>query len=179
MTLTIEFVPHVDAGDRTKWPGEQDHRPVSDLGRAQAIALAEALAQEPVDALYSSPAVRCQQSLAPLAQRCGLSVAILPELREMEGFVGPEAWLSEAFGGAYAAGRALVAVEQIRTAHDEGRVVVCSHGGVIPALTACLAGAHDLEHVPKLERRGQWYSVHFTEEGVTIELRDAGESFPR
>ena len=42
MTLTIDLIPHLDAGDRTQWQGDQNQRPLSDLGLRQAHALAEA-----------------------------------------------------------------------------------------------------------------------------------------
>ena len=38
MTLTIDLVPHLDAGDRTKWHGDQNERPLSELGLRQAGA---------------------------------------------------------------------------------------------------------------------------------------------
>ena len=34
MTLTIDLVPHMDAGDRTQWRQNQDERPLSALGLA-------------------------------------------------------------------------------------------------------------------------------------------------
>ncbi len=37
---TIDLVPHMDAGDRTKWQGDQNVRPLTDLGRRQAAAMA-------------------------------------------------------------------------------------------------------------------------------------------
>ena len=33
MTLTIDLVPHMDAGDRKQWQRDQDERPLSALGR--------------------------------------------------------------------------------------------------------------------------------------------------
>ena len=34
MTLIIDLVPHLDAGDRTKWQGDQNVRPLTHLGFA-------------------------------------------------------------------------------------------------------------------------------------------------
>ncbi len=177
MTLTIDIVPRMDAGDRTKWERDQDERPLSKLGEKQAIALARALEQEPVDGLYASPAIRAQQTLEPLAEKFNLDIFILPELRETDGFRGPEGWITGQYGGAYAADRALVAIEQMRSLQDEGHVVVCSHGDIIPSLIACLAGAHELTSVPHVERRGQWYRVQFKDEGIEIDLQEA-PAFP-
>jgi broad specificity phosphatase PhoE len=67
----------MDAGDRHRWTGDQDRRPLSDLGRRQAARLAAALAATPVHALFSSPALRCRQTLEPLADRFGLRIELL------------------------------------------------------------------------------------------------------
>ena len=38
MTLRIDLLPRLDAGDRTTWHGEQNVRSLTDLGRRQAAA---------------------------------------------------------------------------------------------------------------------------------------------
>ena len=76
--ITIELVAHMDAGDRRLWTEDQDLRPLSELGRRQAARMAEALSNGPVDGLYSSPALRCRQTLEPLAARCGLPIVTIP-----------------------------------------------------------------------------------------------------
>lgn len=47
---------------------------LDETGHAQANAVAERLSSEPIAALYASPLLRAQQTLAPLADRLGLSV---------------------------------------------------------------------------------------------------------
>ena len=181
MTFTIDLVPHLDAGDRTKWPGDQNQRPLTELGRRQAQALADALAAEPVNALYSGPALRCRQSIEPLAERFGLAITVLPQLGEFEAWSTPEGWDSGPDGaivGAFAAGTALAAVERIRSERPAGRAIACSHGHVIPALVAFLTAPHGLASVP-LQRRGQWYRLCFEEERVSVELQEAAAGFPR
>ncbi len=56
--------------------------PLNDTGRAQACALAEALAGEPIDAVYTSDLGRAMQTAAPLAETLGLQVRAEPRLRE-------------------------------------------------------------------------------------------------
>ena len=41
MTVTIDPVPRMDGGDRTKGRGDQNVRPRTDLGWRQAAAMAE------------------------------------------------------------------------------------------------------------------------------------------
>ncbi len=177
MTLVIDLVPHLDAGDRTKWQGDQNHRPLSELGRRQAAAIADALGKEQIDAVYASPALRCRQSLEPLAERFGLEIEVLAGLGA-EAWRPPEGWDSDEEIAAHAAGRAMVALTQARQAHPSARVVACSHGQIIPALVAYLIAAHDLTSTPRLTHRGQWYRLRFEGDDAGIELREAQE-FPR
>lgn len=182
--ITIELVGHMDAGDRRLWTEDQDLRPLSELGRRQAARMAEALAHGPVDGLSSSPALRCRQTLEPLAARFGLAIAPIPELRETDGFLPPPGWdglppdLAPALGGAYAAGRASAALRQIMTGLPEGRVIVCSHGDVVPALIAFLIGANGLSLPPLHVRRGGWYTIRADEANVRVEHHDVLPEFP-
>lgn len=60
-----------------------------------------------------------------------------------------------------------------------GRVAVCSHGDVIPALVTLLMRMHGLEKVPWLERRGGWYSLRIPTSGIpTIEVHQAVPDIP-
>jgi 8-oxo-dGTP diphosphatase len=190
MTLTIDLVPHMDAGDRNAWSGDQNVRPLTELGRQQAEAIAKALSGDPIDALYASPALRCHQTLGPLAERLGLGTTTLPEFGE-ESWRSPDGWpeqpsasgLQGPLGGLYvaghAAGRAMAGVERIRAERGGGRAVVCSHGHIIPNLIAYLVGAHGLTDVQHLKQRGQWYQVRFDGGGAEAELREVNGDFPR
>ena len=178
MTLIIDLVPHLDAGDMTKWQGDQNVRPLSELGRRQAAAIADALGEEQVDALYSSPALRCRQSLEPLAERFGLGIEVLAGLGGDEAWRPPDGWGSDAEIAAHAAGRAFAALAQARREHSEGRLVACSHGQIIPALVAYLIAAYDLVSVARMTQKGQWYRLRFEGDDVGVELREA-EEFPR
>lgn len=56
---------------------------LTDLGRAQAAALPEALAAESIDAIVASTLVRTQQTAEPLAAARGLPVLVRPGFREI------------------------------------------------------------------------------------------------
>jgi 8-oxo-dGTP diphosphatase len=182
--ITIELVAHMDAGDRRRWTEDQDLRPLSELGRREAARMAEALADGPIDGLYSSPALRCRQTIEPLAARLGLPIVAVSELRETDGFVPPPGWdglppdLAPASGGAYAAGRASSALRRIMTALPEGRVIACSHGDVVPALVAFLIGANGLALPPLHARRGGWCTIRADEADVRVEHHDVLSDFP-
>jgi 8-oxo-(d)GTP phosphatase len=111
------LVRHAKAGDREAWAEDDRLRPLSRKGRAQAEALVGLLADEPVDRVLSSPAVRCVQTVRPLALARSIPVEERDALDEGTP-VGEALSLVRATGGA---------------------VVACSHGDVIPALVMHLA----------------------------------------
>lgn len=57
--------------------------PLNERGLAQAATLVETLAQEPVQAIWTSDLTRARQTGEPLAEALGLSVTTSPRLREI------------------------------------------------------------------------------------------------
>ena len=55
---------------------------LTELGRRQALDAADALADEPITAIYSSPLRRARDTAEPIATRLGLPVVIIAELAE-------------------------------------------------------------------------------------------------
>ncbi|MGI8575710.1 MAG: phosphoglycerate mutase family protein [Egibacteraceae bacterium] len=142
----LELVRHAQALARKDWRGRDDHqRPLTEVGHHQAAKLAEELAaDEGVAAAYTSPYVRCQQTLGPFAERAGLRVVdedALGEAPTVAVHDDGEAWVTAAWLG----GRALAFCDLVTSEHSGARVVACSHGDVIPALLAALAGRDGLE----------------------------------
>ncbi len=80
--MTIYLVRHGRAGDRNKWQGPDDLRPLSKGGRRQAQALVEQLADRPIGRVVSSPCVRCRQTVEPLAEQRRLPVDLADALAE-------------------------------------------------------------------------------------------------
>lgn len=78
----ILLIRHASAGDRSEWEGEDSLRPLDRRGRRQAAALVDLLADYDVDRVLSSPAVRCVQTVEPLAAARGLEVEVRDEVFE-------------------------------------------------------------------------------------------------
>jgi probable phosphoglycerate mutase len=57
---------------------------LSSVGFAQAAALGDWLAHEPIHEIVQSPARRARETAAPLAQRCGLSPSTVTNLNEFD-----------------------------------------------------------------------------------------------
>lgn len=66
-------------------PGIEDPE-LTDLGHAQALQAAEDLADTPITRLIISPYTRALQTAEPFLARPGLSVEILPQVRERTAF---------------------------------------------------------------------------------------------
>ena len=80
--MIVLLVRHARAGDRAKWVGDDRHRPLDKKGRRHADGLHALLAEYPVERILSSPAVRCTQTVVPLAAERGLDVEEVMELAE-------------------------------------------------------------------------------------------------
>lgn len=114
--MSIYLVRHAKAGSRHDWVGDDLLRPLSKNGWAQAAAIAERLAKRAPTAMYSSPFVRCRQTMEPLAAELDLEIVSDQRLAEARAFEGALALLHEVPDGA----------------------VLCSHGDVIPETIAAL-----------------------------------------
>ncbi len=114
--MTVYFVRHAKAGSRSNWDGDDIDRPLSANGWHQARLVGAKLAKRSPSALYSSPYLRCVQSLEPLAELCDLEIIADDRLAE---------------GGSFEQVLILLA-----EAPDDA--VLCSHGDVIPETIAAL-----------------------------------------
>jgi broad specificity phosphatase PhoE len=147
--------------------------PLNETGRAQARALAEKLAGEPIDAVYSSDLLRAHETARIVADGRNLDVTAIRDLRERhfgtwEGLTDDEifARFPEAATGPWGdaetrdemARRVAGALHRIAATHPGQHVLVVSHGGPLRAvLTHCgVDGGGLIEncHVVKVEVGG-------------------------
>jgi len=77
--VSVILLRHASAGDRDAWVGNDLLRPLDKRGRAQAVALRDQLRAHGVQRVFSSPYVRCLQTVAPLG------LEIVPDDRLAEG----------------------------------------------------------------------------------------------
>jgi 8-oxo-dGTP diphosphatase len=80
--VTVYLVRHAKAGSRKAWTDDDELRPLSKAGKAQARALAKRLAGDGITRVLSSPYVRCRQTVEPLAEGRGVPVEPSDALRE-------------------------------------------------------------------------------------------------
>ncbi len=121
------LVRHADAGDRGRWDAPDHWRPLSPKGQSQAERVGGAFASTGVTRLLSSPAVRCVQTLEPLAARLGLVVEESEALAEGEPVAGVLRLVEELAGES---------------------AVLCSHGDLIPLAVDALGRRDGLDLPP-------------------------------
>jgi 8-oxo-dGTP diphosphatase len=89
--MTLLLIRHASAGDRDDWVGDDLPRPLDARGRGQALRLPELLGDYEIARVLSSPAVRCLQTVEPLARSRGLDIEVREELsEEQQGEAGAE-----------------------------------------------------------------------------------------
>jgi len=178
-----------DWNRQDRWLGQMDI-PLNDLGRLQAHRTAERLANEPIAAIYSSDLIRAVQTAEMIAERFGLEVILLKELREMdfgrwEGKTEKEisglfpeeyalhrtaSWEFRPTGGEsrrelYA--RVIRKVAELLEKHAEETIAIITHGGPCRMLLNYILGSYlDLEDPPYIR------AFEFDNCGVTILSRD-------
>jgi broad specificity phosphatase PhoE len=76
--MMLLLVRHAHAGEKHRWPGPDNLRPLSAAGEAEAAGLLVRLEDYPIGRILSSPAVRCQETVRPLAGDRLLPVEPLP-----------------------------------------------------------------------------------------------------
>ncbi|HAP75073.1 MAG TPA: histidine phosphatase family protein [Acidimicrobiaceae bacterium] len=133
---------------------------LSPAGRAQAQHLAEYLASEPIDALYTSPLLRARETAEPLASMKGLEVVVVDDVAEWDRnsneyipaeelkAAGDPRWKELANGMMGDAdetpeefrGRVVAALEALIERHPGQRVAVTCHGGVVNAYLSHVLG---------------------------------------
>jgi len=135
---------------------------LSPQGEKQALALADWFAETKVDAVYASPMLRVQQTIAPLLRQSQLQPILMPDLREVDfgdwtGFRWEE--VKERFGvsafdwleiledgipnGESAASllaRVQPCLHEILHANPHRSVAVACHGGIVRVILALLFG---------------------------------------
>ena len=137
--MTLYLVRHAHAGTRAGWTGADDfERPLSDKGESQSRHFAGQVRDRPIRKLWSSPAVRCVQTLEPLAAMLGLEVR-------------PDATLAEGADPDLAIAFLL--------AHARHDAAFCSHGDLIPKVIRRLTAAGMRTSDPNISTKGSWWEL--------------------
>lgn len=163
--VTFYFVRHgeSEANAARRFAGRTDS-PLTERGRQQAQAVAEALAHVHFDRIVSSPLSRCRDTALVIARRHQLPVDLEPDLAEIDvgektgttfdEVAGLPEWRDDGFiawpGGEsldQVLSRAHGVITRIAAESAGQRVLVVGHGGVTRILMS-----HFLGLLPRLDR---------------------------
>lgn len=117
--MPLLVIRHAHAGSRSEWEGDDELRPLSQRGIDQAHNIARRFADVPIARIVSSPALRCRQTVAPLADARGIDVTVDARLAEFVDSVRIDSVL-----------------DVVDSLPDDA--AICSHGDVIPELIGAL-----------------------------------------
>ncbi|MDQ4019585.1 MAG: histidine phosphatase family protein [Actinomycetota bacterium] len=195
-TILLARHGETDWNAERRWQGHTD-RPLNERGWAQARALAERLDATRLEAIYSSDLQRAHDTAALVADRQGVELLTMPELREVD--VGTWAGLTKAdverehpeaferWRAGYAAWedgetyeqmseRVGAAVLRIADAHPDAPVLIVSHGGCIRAIHAAALGldVHTYRRLRPVEPNARLSAV-CVRDGALTELCAAGQ----
>ncbi|HUT75473.1 MAG TPA: histidine phosphatase family protein [Armatimonadota bacterium] len=168
MTADASAVFYLLRHGETAWNREEVFRgradvPLNERGRAQAAAIADALAHQPLAAVYASPLQRALQTAQPVAAACGLEVQVDQRLTDLdfgdwEGVPLREAperwpelfarWKREPGGVVFPGGeglpvvreRAMAAIAEIAARHRGETAAVVSHRVVTKVALLAMLG---------------------------------------
>ncbi|WP_106816812.1 NUDIX hydrolase [Microbacterium timonense] len=122
-TFPLVVLRHAKAVPRDEWEGKDAARPLTPRGRKQARSIVGPLLAFGVRKIVSSPAVRCQKTVAPLARELDRKI-------DASKLISQDAWEE---------GRSdprTVVGQRVRARKP---AVLCSHGPVLPELLSELA----------------------------------------
>ena len=141
--IALHLLRHAHAGDPAKWGGDDDVRPLSERGRAQAVRLGKLLAAsgDAPDLFVTSPRLRASQTADLVAKEVGAKVVVDERLA---GPLDPD-----------------VVDAVVRAAGDAKRPCLVGHDPDFSALLGELVG---LDVIPM--RKGTIARVDFTGEAV-------------
>lgn len=138
------LVRHADAGDKRAWRGADGDRPLSDQGWREAAGLVIRLEDFPINRILSSPALRCTQTVGPLAARNRLPVEESDLLRIDADVAALAAWIQ---------------------ARADGHIVLCTHGELLADLLRLLVANGEVMRDALAWPKGSTWVLQQTDDG--------------
>lgn len=145
-TFAVIAMRHAKAADPYAWDGDDASRTLTSRGERQASQVAPSVAAFGVERILASTAVRCRQTVEPLAAEAGVAARAVRSLAQ-------ETFMARG-------DRLLRRVE--RAVRHRRTTVLCSHLPVIPAIVDAVATATGSPDSPALHRGAMLHTADFT-----------------
>jgi phosphohistidine phosphatase SixA len=153
-TRPVLVVRHASAGDRDAWPHDDHDRPLDDVGREQAEAIADVLDAYQVTRVLSADVLRCLETVGPFATRRRKTVQSEPLLSE-SGFAAQPSATEERLADIL---------------RDPETTAVCTQNALLPdALVAAFDLLGSRYDGPSTVRKGGVLVVHLTADGDEVQ----------
>jgi len=146
---TLFFIRHAKAGNRMRWEGNDRERPLTKSGRKQAEELVSLLGANPITAVWSSPYLRCVQTVEPIAKDRKLKVQETRHLAEGARLKGAYRFIEDP---------------------DLEDTVLCTHGDVILELVDDLVRRRLIKSSQTAFEKGSTWAVE-VEDGSPVGAR--------
>ena len=146
---TLVLLRHAKALDRVDWLGEDEDRPLNNLGQEQAKRMARLYVQYGIEKIYTSDAVRCIDTVKEMSEVLDIEVKITKHISEYVYNKKPDRAVEYAKELMYADTR-------------EGRnILVCSHNPVLPLMLERLLKHSKIEPEVKHLKPGESWVLEF------------------
>lgn len=143
-TTPLILLRHGKALAREEWDGDDGDRPLAQLGQQQAKRMHAIYLPFAVTEIHSSDAVRCYETVAPIARAMSLNLVYWTELSEYAFEKDKKA--------------AINVVNDI--IESEARAIVCGHNPVIPGIVAKFIGKKNFKELDHGLLPGEAWILH-------------------
>lgn len=146
-TTALVLLRHAKAVQRLDWRGDDGDRPLDTYGQRQAARLLTQYFPYQVMEIHSSDAMRCLQTVEPLARSLQLNITISEEL------------------GEYGYSRdSKASLTYVRDVIEEGTAaIICSHNPILPNLMRKLIGKKNFKDLSWTLNPGESWVLHHRE----------------
>lgn len=157
-TKPLILLRHAKAIERQEWAGEDTDRPLSSLGERQAKRMLTNFLPFAVEEIHSSSAVRCYESITPLARGLNVDFFFTDSLTEEVFHKNNE--------------RPFKYVQRLLV--NDFTTLVCSHNPILPSIVSAFVDKFGVEvPITKLEPGDAWIAHHVEREVVAIDFLPA------
>lgn len=160
-TTPLIFLRHGKAIAREEWEGDDGDRPLAQLGQVQSKRMLSKYLPFAISEIHTSDAVRCYETVAPMARAMSLDMIYWSELSEYSFAKDKKA--------------AINVVNDI--IESETRAIVCGHNPVLPGIVAKFIGKKNFKQLDHGLLPGEaWILHHRDGEVIAIDWMEAPES---
>jgi 8-oxo-dGTP diphosphatase len=160
-TIPLVLLRHGKAIAREEWEGDDGDRPLAQLGQIQSMRMLARYLPFAITEIHTSDAVRCYETVAPMARSLSLDMIYWTELSEYAFEKDKKA--------------AINVVNDI--IESEAHALVCGHNPVIPGIVAKFMGKKNFKELDHGLMPGEAFILHHRDgEVIAIDWMPAPEA---